>query len=195
MVPTEQIGSRTRRTLLLHRVSAASSLISRLALGLAALVLVAMVLHVLVEIVLRSVFASSTFVLEEFLGYGVAAATFLTLGSALAEGSLIRVSLVQDRLDIRARRISEVFSIVCALAVAGFVGWFIFLKTIRDFGRGTVSATIAQVPVWIPEAIALGGLVILTIQLVTRLIVVALAEEACVSTLFAHAVHPEDEIG
>jgi TRAP-type C4-dicarboxylate transport system permease small subunit len=195
MEQTVQFASKTERTVLLEKVSAASSLIAKLTLCLAALVLIAMVLHVIVEIVLRSAFSKSTFVLEEFLGYGVAAVTFLSLGNALAEGSLIRVSLILDHLDKRARRISEVFSVLCALAIAGFLGWFILLKTMRDFERGTVSATIAQTPVWIPEAIALGGLVILAIQLVTRLIIVTLGEESQVSALLVHTVNPQDESG
>ena len=62
-----------------------------------AALLVLMVLHILLEIVLRSFFASSTFVLDEFVGYGVAAMTFLSLGYALETDSLIRVQLLLGR--------------------------------------------------------------------------------------------------
>ena len=155
---------------------AVSTLVSRAGLAVAAAALVAMVALVLVEIILRSVFATSTFVLEEFLGYGVAATTFLTLGSALTHGALIRVSLLLSRLGQQTRCQAEVVSVLAALFCTSFLGWFILLKTLRDFSRGTVSPTIAQVPVWIPETVVLSGLLIITLQLLARLAFVTLAD-------------------
>ncbi len=153
------------------RVYTLSLCTSRAAGLVAAIALVMMVLHVLVEIVLRSAFATSTFVLEEFLGYGIASVTSLSLGLALGEGALIRVNLLQTRLSAAARRWTEVFATVVAIAADVFLVWFIFFKTLRDFSRGTVSATIAQVPVWIWEAVVFAGLIVFGFQLLARLLV------------------------
>ena len=184
------------RSGIIDTAEAVSTLASRAGLALAAYALVAMVTLVLIEIVLRGVFATSTFVLEEFLGYSVAATTFLTLGSALAHGALIRVSLLLGRLGPQARRQAEVVSLLAALFCTGFLGWFILLKTLRDFGRGTVSATIAQVPVWIPETVVLSGLLIFALQLLARLAFVGLADvDRIAAVLDAEAAAVQDELG
>ena len=52
----------------------------------AGIILLAMTFHILAEIVLRTLFLGSTFVLEEMIGYGVAAMSFLGLGYALNSG-------------------------------------------------------------------------------------------------------------
>ena len=44
--------------------------LSRAAGVVSAVLLIGMVLHILLEIVLRAFFSSSTFVLDEFVGYG-----------------------------------------------------------------------------------------------------------------------------
>jgi hypothetical protein len=86
--------------------------ISRMAAAVACLTLLYMVGHILYEIVLRYAFASSTFVLDEFVGYAVAATTFMALGYSLEHGSLIRVNLVIGRTSGRARRALEAISAI-----------------------------------------------------------------------------------
>lgn len=144
--------------------------LSRFGAALAALMIVGMTLHILYEIVLRTFFSTSTFVLDEFVGYGVAAATFLGLGYALEHRSLIRVGLVIGRLKGKSRRTLEA---VCALAAIWVVVLLIhyFGTTVwRSWSRGRVSSSIAEVPSWIPEGLVLLGMVILLIQLVAYLL-------------------------
>ena len=190
----------TLRTLLnnhlLDRSNALSVTISKLAAVLGGTVLIAMVVHVLVEIILRAAFATSTFVLEEFLGYGVAAVTCLSLGYALASGALIRVSFVLNWLDLSARRYLEIFATLIALSCTAFLSWYIYFKMMRNFTRGTVSATIAQVPAWIPEAIVLTGFLVLALQLFARLLIVLLSDRDQLSDYFAETqVDIQDELG
>ena len=91
--------------------------ISKGAAVVSAALLVLMVLHILLEIVLRSFFASSTFVLDEFVGYGVAAMTFLSLGYALETDSLIRVQLLLGRSAPPVRRGLEILAAGLTLAL------------------------------------------------------------------------------
>ncbi|MGX1306018.1 TRAP-type C4-dicarboxylate transport system permease small subunit [Amorphus suaedae] len=140
--------------------------LSRLSAVLAALILIGMVGHVLFEIILRTFFATSTFVLSEFVGYGVAAVTFLSLGYALEHGSLIRVNLLIGRLEGRALRVFECLSALGALFVVSVLIRFFWISVERNWVRGRVSSSIAEVPMWIPEGLVLVGLAVFWLQLV-----------------------------
>lgn len=154
----------------MHLLQTAIFALSRLAGGLAGLLLVAMVLHILLEIVLRAFFSTSTFVLDEFVGYGVAAITFLSLGYTLEHGELIRVNLLLSRSRGWARRALEVLAASFTLALLTFLGWFFWFRVMRHVTRGTVSSSIAQVPMWIPEGLVLLGLGLFWLQMLAYLI-------------------------
>jgi len=135
------------------------------AAAIAAVIMILMIGHILLEIVLRSFFDSSTYVLDEFVGYAVASMTFLTLAYALNDGALIRVNLVLGRLHGKLRRWVEVGSSSLAFVVFFYILFFFFRSWKRNWDRGTVSGSIAEVPLWIPEGIVLIGLTIFVLQL------------------------------
>lgn len=139
--------------------------ISRAAAALAALIIVAMTLHILYEIVLRSVFSTSTFVLDEFVGYGVAASTFLALGYALEHRSLIRVGLLVGRLQGKPKRVLEAFCALATLWATTLLLYFMGLTAWRSWTRGRTSSSIAEVPSWIPETLVILGLAVFWLQL------------------------------
>lgn len=167
----------------MHLLQTVIFTLSRLAGGLAGLLLVAMVLHILLEIVLRAFFSTSTFVLDEFVGYGVAAITFLSLGYTLEHGALIRVNLVLGRTHGRARRALEVLAAGLTLGLLTFLGWFFWFRVARHVSRGTVSNTIAQVPMWIPEGLVLLGLGLFWLQMFAYLLRMLFAPYAEVKPL------------
>lgn len=140
-------------------------LISRMAAAIAAIVLVGMVALILYEIILRYFFASSTFVLDEFVGYGVATCTFLALGYSLEHGSLIRVNVLLNRMSGKSRRAIEAFCAAVTMVVVGMFIWYFWIRVIRHWTRGTTSSSIAQVPMWIPEGAVLLGLAVFWLQL------------------------------
>jgi TRAP-type C4-dicarboxylate transport system permease small subunit len=144
--------------------------ISRGAAVVSAALLVLMVLHILLEIVLRSFFASSTFVLDEFVGYGVAAMTFLSLSYALEEGALIRVQLLLTRSPPPARRGLEIVGAGLTLAVSLFLIAHFWSSVSRNWSRGAVSQSIAEVPLWLPEGLVLLGLALFALQLLAYLV-------------------------
>lgn len=138
--------------------------LSRAAACLAALIIIAMVLHILTEIVLRSLFGTSTFVLDEMVGYGIAAATFLSLGYAFEHGSLIRVGVLAERLQGRARRALDAACALLTLAVMGLATWYLGATALRSFTRGRKSSSIAEIPLWIPEFLCWLGLTVFCLQ-------------------------------
>jgi TRAP-type C4-dicarboxylate transport system permease small subunit len=144
--------------------------LSKLGAAIAALSLVGMVSFILLEIVLRTVFDSSTFIMDEMVGYGVAAATFLALPYALAQGSIIRVELFLGHVTGKNRRLLEVFSCLVGLGVTWLLISFIWVRVARAWTRHSVSSSIAEVPMWIPQGIILVGLCLLFLQFIALLI-------------------------
>ncbi|WP_349295498.1 TRAP transporter small permease (plasmid) [Thioclava sp. 'Guangxiensis'] len=132
--------------------------ISRLAAIIAACALVYMVGHIAYEIVLRSFFETSTFVLDEFVGYAVMICVIWSLGYVLEQGDLIRVGLVTNRLPERVQELmSAVSALVTSAATAG-LAWMFWIRVARAYKRGTVSSSVAAVPMWIPESAMTVGL-------------------------------------
>jgi TRAP-type C4-dicarboxylate transport system permease small subunit len=148
-----------------------SERLARAAAYLSAAILVYMVGHVLLEIVLRVLFSKSTYVLDEFVAYATASITFLCLAYAFREKSLIRVEIVIHRLRGRARLAADALATAVTLAVAAGIAWTFFSVTFwRDVVRGTVSESIAEVPLWIPELLALVGMLLFVVQLLATLL-------------------------
>ncbi len=139
--------------------------LSRLAAGAAALALVGMVGMILYEIILRYFFSSSTFMLQEMVGYGVATCTFLALGYTLEHRGLIRVNVLLTRVGPGWRRVLEAVSAALTMGAIGMLIWFFWLRVTRHWTRGSVSSSIAEVPLWIPEGVLLLGLGIFWLQL------------------------------
>lgn len=158
-------------------IDKAATALNRVAGALAAVLLVYIFLHIITEIVLRSFFQSSTFVLDEFVGYAVAAMTFLSLGYALNEGSLIRVDLVVGSLTGRLRRWVELFCLGSSFGIAGFCAWWVGRDALRNWSRGSVSESIAEVPQWLPVGAVWLGLVLLMIQIIACFLRVAAGGE------------------
>ncbi len=140
-------------------------------IGMAAsiVVIVAMALLILVEIVLRSFFASSTYVMDELIGYGIAATSFLALGQSLAKGTLLRMNLLIGAVnpESRFRTAIEIFCALCGMIGAGTALFYFARNVIRSYERGYVSETIARVPLWLPELFMVVGLAIFLVQLLS----------------------------
>jgi TRAP-type C4-dicarboxylate transport system permease small subunit len=145
-------------------------MISKAAIGLAAFILIYAVCHILLETVLRSVFATSTHVLDEFIGFAVMSITFLSLAWTLRSGAMIRVTLFTEKLPDSALRILEsLVATVGFLAVSG-LSTFLLRNMAKDWERGSVSNSVAEIPLWIPGLIAFAGAALLAAQLLMRAI-------------------------
>lgn len=152
---------------MLKLIDSVSRRLNKLAGALAALLILYMTGHILLEIGLRF-FSMSTFVLDEFIGYAVATMTFLGLGYSLERSALIRVTLLTERLSQRWQIRLELLASVLTLAVFGFFAWYWGLNVIRSYERHTVSQTMAETPLWIPEGLVLIGLVVLCLTLLAH---------------------------
>lgn len=142
--------------------------LSRFAAGVSGVILVAMVAHIMVEIFLRNVLDTSTFALDEFVGYEMAAMAFLAMGYSLENGSLIRVSLLHGPLrhQPRMRRGVELFCALATLAATAIPIVFFARSIGVAYERGYTTGTITNIPQWIPEMFVLVGLAVFWLQLI-----------------------------
>lgn len=131
--------------------------------------IVYMAAHILLEIVLR-LFNTSTYVLNEFIGYAVATMTFMGLGFALERGGLIRVGLVINRLSPNAAMILDLLISSAMLTLFGWLSWYWGINVNRSYSRGITSESLADTPLWIPEGAVLLGLVLLCLTLSSRVL-------------------------
>ncbi|MCY4463685.1 MAG: TRAP transporter small permease [Albidovulum sp.] len=151
-----------------------SRILSNLGAVGAGIILLAMIFHILAEIVLRTFFSSTTYVLEEMIGYGIATMSFLGLGYAFREGALIRMNLVLVKLgNAFVRRAVEIACVVAAATFTAIAAWYFFTNSVRDYVRGHVSETLSETPLWLPPSIMLVGMVIFLFQLAIYLVRVA----------------------
>ncbi|WP_221796527.1 TRAP transporter small permease subunit [Oceanobacter mangrovi] len=129
--------------------------------------------HILLEIVLRF-FDSSTFVLNEFVGYAVATMTFFGLGYSLERAGLIRVDMLTSRLPDGAAVLADLLVSTTCLVMFSWLSWSWLQNVERSFKRGISSGSLADTPIWIPEALVLIGLVIFCLSLLARVLSLAL---------------------
>ena len=116
------------------------------------------------------VFASSTYVADELVAYGVGIASFFALGESLETCSLIRVGLIIERLNTMWRRIFEIFSVACIAALWMLPVYMFGLSVHRAYVRGYTSDSGFDTPLWIPQLIFLVGLTIFLLHLLSYLL-------------------------
>lgn len=150
--------------------------LSSAAFALAGAILVYAVAHIILEIVLRSVFATSTHVLDEFIGFAILSITFLSLAATLRGGAMIRVTLVAGALPRTARRWLDTLAAGAAALLVLGASRFFWRNFVKDWERGAVSESVAEVPLWIPGLVVCIGAFLLAAQLILRAILAASGE-------------------
>jgi TRAP-type C4-dicarboxylate transport system permease small subunit len=136
-----------------------------LAVWISAALLVYIVCHISVEIVLRSFFATSTFSMDEFVGYAIGSMTFLSLAHTFRHRKHIRVSILQSFIKGRAAIAVELICIAFTFGITLFLARYIWRTLARDFARGTVSPTLTETPIWLIDSAIFIGLILFMTQL------------------------------
>lgn len=155
-----------------------SSFVNRLGMFAAVVILLGMTGLILTEVVMRTFFSASTHMADEMVGYGIGAMSFLALGQSLEKGTLIRMNLLLASLNNRGRTrwLIEIICILFGLFSCGMAFWFFTRNVLRNYERGYVSETVAQVPLWLPESFVSVGLAILLLQFFSYLLRVLFRE-------------------
>ncbi len=140
---------------------------------MSALLIVYMLVHIVIEIILRAFFDTSSFVLEEFVGYALGAMIFMALASTHQEGHLIRVSLLTNILGPRGKQIVDTLAngatlFVCVILFSGLYNVFS-----RNLKFGITSASFAETPLWIPQSAIVLGLGFYCVRLAFNVVICA----------------------
>lgn len=122
---------------------------------------------ILLEIILRTFFSSSTYMMDELVGYSVAASAFLALGYTFEQREMIRITLLLSVLEKRPklRLLLEVVCIIATLAIIGYLARYFYINLERQYLRNYSSGTMSGMPQWIPTSAVFTGLVIFWIQI------------------------------
>ncbi|SFP83855.1 TRAP transporter small permease subunit [Tranquillimonas alkanivorans] len=152
-------------------LDAAVTRVSRWFGYLAAALIVYVLCHILVEVTLRNVFSTSTFVLDEYVGYALAGIIFLSLAATHQAGHHIRVRLVSNTVQGRGKDAAELIANIAALVVC--IMLFVSLYGIfdRNLRFGITSAGMSRTPLWIPQIAVVVGIAWYCVRLATNALV------------------------
>lgn len=106
----------------------------------------------------------------DFTGFFLAAASFFALAFTLREGGHIRVTLFIQHTPPRLRRLIEFWCVGLATAVSIYFAWYMGLLVLEAFEYNDLSSGMIPVPLWIPQAGMLAGLIVLSIALIDELL-------------------------
>jgi TRAP-type C4-dicarboxylate transport system permease small subunit len=154
---------------MLERIAA---LVARVSSLLAGAILITMTAYTIIEIARRTVFGSSSNVLVEFVGYGLAAMTMLAASQTMRDGGLIRVNILLHHASPRVRRVLDAFCLLCGMFVLGFAAWFVWLDMQRSLTRGYETDSLIPLPLWLPPLGLFIGMAAFLLNMAAFLVVV-----------------------
>ncbi len=153
-----------------NRLLRVVELLSAAGAALSGVTFALMTLLILAEILLRTFFDKSTLIASEYSGYTLAAMIYLGLGFSFRQGAHIRITFLRERLKGWALHLLEVGctaigAILCVLSTV-----FLLEMVQTSYHRGATAYTVAETPLWVPQAIILVGLAIMTLQVLAYLL-------------------------
>ncbi|CAG1012546.1 hypothetical protein BURK2_04542 [Burkholderiales bacterium] len=96
--------------------------------------------------------------LDAYAGFSIAAALFLALPDTFRRGDHLRVSLLVNRLSVRAREALEYLCLGAGLALSTYFCWFAARLVWTSYLMNDVSPAADATPLWIPQSLmALGA--------------------------------------
>jgi C4-dicarboxylate transporter, DctQ subunit len=111
---------------------------------------------------------------DEFTGYLLVVATWLAVGSSIRDGRFARVTVLTDRLPVKARRWLEIIANLGAIMVLGVLVWQGGKQALLSWQNGSRSFA-AEVPFFIPQLfVPLGAFIAVILTLYTTIIKIIL---------------------
>lgn len=111
---------------------------------------------------------------DDFAGYSMLASSFLALAHTFGRGEHVRVTLLIQRLQGRARRWAELWCLAAGTFLSGFLAWYCVKLMLDSRTFGDMSTGLVAIPLWIPQVFMAIGACVLFIAMVEQLVVVAI---------------------
>lgn len=121
---------------------------------------------IVVEIVGRKIFNFSIQGVDEIGGYVVAVTGTFGMALAAASRAHTRIDVLLTRLPAAAQTVLNLTAYVCLAAGAAFMAYMAWVTLSDSIAFKSVSSTPLQVPLWIPQSLWLGGLVLFALTAV-----------------------------
>lgn len=151
---------------------------------LAALFMIGTLCSVLAGVLDRQ-FAWSLRGTDMYAGYCMAASGFLALAHTLKKGEHIRVTLLLNALQGKARRAMELWALAAATGLAALFAYYSVKLAVNSWQYNDISTGNDATPLWIPQiSMGLGAVVLM----------IALADELVLEWLGRRTVLVSDEM-
>lgn len=111
---------------------------------------------------------------DELAGYAMCASAFLAFAATFGRGEHIRVTLILQRFEGRARRAVELWCLGVGSLLAGYLAWYSVKLCYVSWEINDLSTGLIAIPLWIPQLGMAIGAVVFAIAVVEQLVVVAL---------------------
>lgn len=108
--------------------------------------------------------------IDSYAGYSMAGAGFLALASTLKHGEHIRVTLLLNSLQGRSQRFLELFTLLVAVIISGFLAWYSIRLVYQSWLFQDISTGIDATPLWIPQISMAVGTVVFFIAFVDEFV-------------------------
>lgn len=140
--------------------------------AVAGFILISMTAYTIIEIARRSIFGTSSNVLTEFVGYGLAAMTMLAASQTMRDGGLIRVNILLQFASPRVRQVLDAFCLMCGMFVLGLAAYYVWIDMLRSFTRGYETDSLIPLPMWLPPFGLFIGMVAFLLNMIALLVLV-----------------------
>lgn len=128
------------------------------------------------EVGMRGLFNHSLTFAWEYAAYGMGGAVFLGAAFTLRSDGHIRVNLLIENVPPAVGRLIDMLCSVIGAAACAFLTYAMTMKLLDDLRSGSVAPTPTETPLALSDAALAGGLLLLTLQMVARLIRLILRE-------------------
>lgn len=117
----------------------------------------------------------------DFAGFFLASASFLALAYTFTRGGHIRVTLFLGRLPSAPRLLAELFSLLVAIAITGYMLWHMILLAHESYIYNDVSPGMVVIHLWIPQSVVCLGLLILCVAIVDAFVQTAIKRQPVIT--------------
>ena len=114
---------------------------------------------------------------SDYAGYSMASASFLAMAYTFGHGGHIRVTILLQRLQGRARRMMEFWCLGTATFLSGYLAFYSIKMVLISYEIGDISQAADATPLWIPQIGMAFGATVFAISIAERLVLLLLGGE------------------
>ena len=153
-----------------------TDVLARLSGYVGAALMAAIAVLIVSEVFMRGLFNHSLSFAWESASYCLMGAVFLGAAFTLRSDGHIRVNLLIENLPKSMGRLVDMVCTLLAIGVCAFLTRALMLKALDDFASGSHTPTPMETPLVIPVAMIAVGFLLLTLQMLARLVRLFLGE-------------------